>query len=130
MRTLASALSSLVTSYNHFLNAEHIDDIKRADDVEERIEELVRNTMPSGGGFDSGTTIDLDKSTPNKLVFHTSFHHMTEGMYDGWTEHTVTVTPTFQGVNIKVGGRDRDDIKDYIVELFDGLLLGDAPSEY
>ena len=43
--------------------------------------------MPSGSGFDNGTSIDLDASHAEKLVFNTSFHHMDEaGDYDGWTE--------------------------------------------
>lgn len=88
----------------------------------ERIDQMVKE-LPSGSGFDNGTQIDLDASHTEKLVFYTSFHHMTEGYYDGWTEHTVTVTPSFAyGVNIRVSGRDREDIKEYIVEQFDYAL--------
>src|SRR2546430_16241735 len=58
----------------------------------ETILSLVKEYMPSGSGIDGGTKIDLEKSTGEKLVFHFSFHHMDEnGMYDGWTEHTLTV---------------------------------------
>lgn len=91
---------------------------------EDRIESLVKMKMPSGSGFDSGTTIDLDKSTGNRLVFFTSFHHMNDaGMYDGWTEHTVTVTPSFVGgFDLHVTGRNRNDIKDYIGETFSHAL--------
>jgi len=35
---------------------------------------------------------------------------------------TVTVTPAFRGINIRVSGRDRNDIKDYIYESFDMAL--------
>lgn len=87
------------------------------------IEQLCKDFMPSGSGFDSGTKIDLDASHAEKLVFHTSFHHMNDGgFYDGWTEHTVTVTPSFRGINIRIGGRNRNDIKDYIHESFDYAL--------
>ena len=57
-----------------------------------RAEDLAKEHLPSGSGFDSDTTLDLATSTSEKLVFNTSFHHMNDvGMYDGWTEHKVTV---------------------------------------
>lgn len=88
------------------------------------IEQLVNNLMPHGSGFDHGTTLNFDKSTPDKLVFDTAFHHMDEsGMYSGWTDHTVTVTPSLQfDFNLKIGGRDRNGIKEYIYQQFDYLL--------
>lgn len=88
------------------------------------IEELVRQHMPSGSGFDSGTTLDLDASHAEKLVFRTSFHHMDEGgYYDGWTYHTVTVTPSLSGqFNLRISGRNRNDIKDYMYETFSYAL--------
>ncbi len=87
---------------------------------EDRIEELVKDYMPSGSGVDCGTKMDLDASTSDKLVFTTSYHHMNEsGMYDGWTEHTVTVTPSLAfGFTLRIGGRDHNDIKEYLRDLF------------
>jgi hypothetical protein len=41
-----------------------------------------------------------------------------DGYYDGWTDHTVIVTPTFSGIDITVTGRDKNDIKNYIGEVF------------
>jgi hypothetical protein len=81
---------------------------------------IVENEMPSGSGFDKGTQLNWDKSTPEKLVFETSFHHMNEdGMYDGWTAHTITVKPSLQfGFNLKVSGPNLNDIKSYIHEMF------------
>lgn len=91
---------------------------------EDRIEELVKEHMPAGGGFDSGTHIDFIKSTSESLVFTTAFHHMNEiGYYDGWTEHTVKVTPSLQwGFELKISGRNRNDIKDYMHEVFNTTL--------
>ena len=91
---------------------------------EARIEELVKNYMPSGSGFDCGTKIDLDKSTPEKLVFYTDFHHMNEaGYYDGWTEHRITVRPSLQHYfTLTISGRNRNEIKDYIHQAFDCAL--------
>lgn len=86
----------------------------------DRAEDLVEVYMPSGSGFDMGTKIDWQKSNADKIVFDTSFHHMNgNGYYDGWTEHQVVVTPSFQGLNLRVTGRDRNDIKDYIIAIFD-----------
>lgn len=88
------------------------------------IRDLVKQHMPEGSGFDSGTELDEDASTPEKLVFTTSFHHMNDGgMYDGWTEHKVTVTPSLAfGYELRVSGRDRNGIKDYIAETFGHAL--------
>lgn len=87
---------------------------------EEKIEELVKEYMPSGGGFDAGTHIDFLKSTGEKLVFKTSFHHMDkQGGYDGWTEHAVTARPSLlHGFTLHISGKDRNDTKGYIGETF------------
>jgi hypothetical protein len=81
---------------------------------------LSASCLASGSGFDSGTKIDLDNSTGERLVFTTAFHHMDEwGGYDGWTEHTVIVTPSLVfGFNLRVTGKDRNDIKEHIAESF------------
>jgi hypothetical protein len=93
---------------------------------EETIERLVKEYMPSGSGFDSGTKIDLERSRAGKLVFTTAFHHMDEnGYYDGWTEHRITVTPSFDGFNLRIGGRNRRDIKEYMYQTFDECLNTD-----
>lgn len=91
---------------------------------EDNVRGLVSRFMPSGSGWDHGTHIDFDLSTSEKLVFYGAFHHMDEsGYYDGWTEHSVTVRPSFiSQVNISISGRDRNDIKDHIVETFAGCL--------
>ena len=45
------------------------------------------------------------------------------GMYDGWSEHTITVHPSLQfGFRLTVSGRDRKEIKDYLHETFDFVL--------
>ncbi|MDE1767243.1 MAG: hypothetical protein KGI27_13375 [Thaumarchaeota archaeon] len=97
----------------------------------ERLDSLVKEAMPSGSGFDNGTTLDVS-SAPEKLVFNTSFHHMDEnGFYDGWTDHSVIVTPSlFHGLNIRVTGRDRNQIKEYIVDAFDSALQLDAENPF
>ena len=79
--------------------------------------------MPSGSGVDSGTKL-LDNSTPDRLVFQADFHHMDEnGFYDGWTEHQIIVTPSLAyGFNVRITGRNRNEIKDYLADLFNHIF--------
>jgi len=91
---------------------------------EETIRRLCDNHLPSGSGFDSGTALDLTASRKDRLVFSTSFHHMNDGgMYDGWTSHDVIVKPDLAwGFDLRITGRDRRDIKEYIAEMFTEAL--------
>lgn len=91
---------------------------------EERIKALVKEHLPSGSGFDNGTALDLDVSTGDKLVFHTNFHHMNNnGVYDGWTDHSVIVKPSLAfGFTLRVTGPNRENIKDHIYEVFHDSL--------
>lgn len=88
------------------------------------IEQLTADFMPSGSGIDSGTKFNWEESTLNKLVFNTSYHHMNEGgYYDRWTEHKVIVTPSLSaGYDLKITGRDRNQIKDYLAEVYTSAL--------
>ena len=86
------------------------------------LEDLMEE-MPSGSGVDSGTKL-LDSSTPDCLIFQADFHHMDEnGFYDGWTEHQIIVTPSLAyGFNVRITGRNRNDIKDYLADLFNPIF--------
>lgn len=90
----------------------------------DRAIELVKQHMPSGSGFDNGTTLDFGATRPNRIVFNTAFHHMDEhGSYCGWTEHQVIVTPSLvYGFELRVTGRDRRNIKDFIADTFQTAL--------
>ncbi len=89
----------------------------------ETIQQLVREHMPSGSGWDCGTSYDLSEWTDSKMVFHGSFHHMSDGgYYDGWTGHVVTVRPSFDGIDMAISGRDRNGIKDYLGGTFYSAL--------
>ena len=110
---LASALqarANCIASHNEEWEAKH----------EQHILSLVESYMPHGSGFDSGTKIDLSASHADKLVFDTAYHHMNDaGFYDGWTEHRVTVTPSLhRQFNLRISGRNRNDIKEYVNEEF------------
>lgn len=116
-KSLAQRIASMLMAIE---NCEKSNNLEWRDKHEENLEKLVKDHLPSGSGFDNGTILDRDKSTPEKLVFSTSFHHTDEGgMYDGWTEHTVTVRSSLVfGYTINVSGKNRNDIKEYIAESF------------
>ena len=88
----------------------------------EKLDELIHE-LPSGSGIDCGTKL-LDNSTPDRLIFQADFHHMDEnGYYDGWTEHQIIVTPSLTwGFNVRITGRNRNDIKDYLADLFNPIF--------
>jgi hypothetical protein len=96
-----------------------------------RIEHLALTYFPHGSGVDSGASVDMEKSTPDKLIIHTSFHHMNDvGMYDEWTDHTITVRASLaHGFSLSISGRNRHDIKDYLHELFHDVLTTVVPYE-
>ncbi len=109
--------------------------IKAGNDVwldkhETAIVQLVQDTAPSGSGIDCGTRIDLDASTGDKLVFTFSYHHMNDGgCYDGWTEHKCVVTPSLTcSFDVRITGRDRNEIKDYLHEVY-SMWLGQTVQE-
>lgn len=117
-----STLRSLETvRYQFKWSEEHYNGMRQAHgDVVARI---IRDLAPSGSGFDNGTILDNDKTRDNRLVFSTSFHHMNDvGMYDGWTKHEVIVYPTFYGYALRVTGRNRNNIKEHISEVFRNFL--------
>jgi len=88
------------------------------------------HNLPSGSGIDSGVKFDFNASTPEKLVFTFGYHHMNEnGMYDGWTEHSLIVTPSLQfGFHIRITGKDRNQVKDYLYETFQYALSEEVDS--
>ncbi len=91
-----------------------------------RLDHIARNALPSGSGIDNGTVIYRDDCKPDCIVLATSFHHMNDaGMYDGWTDHVVRVRPSFDGIALTVSGRNRNDIKDYLAEMFHNVLASE-----
>lgn len=130
-KMLVIHFATVVSSLKYFTKrTENINQV--AIDVNEDRLSILQDALPSGSGFDSCTTINVEKSSNHKLVFDTSFHHMDDnGYYDGWTEHKVTVTPRFDGsFDVHVSGRNKNDIKDYIAETFYNVLSEDFDLDY
>jgi len=86
---------------------------------EKRGEELTKQYMLSGGGFNT-PVFDIDASNANLLVFETGYHHMNDGgYYTHWTEHIVRVKGSLAfAFDMTISGRNDNDIKEYIFETF------------
>ena len=118
--TVAAVISSRIVA---MMNCERSGNDEWRTKHWEDIQQIANDFLPSGSGWDLGTKIDGSKTRADKLVFFGEYHHMDEwGGYDGWTEHTITVTPTFGGIYVSVSGRNRNDIKDYLEDLFHSSL--------
>jgi hypothetical protein len=116
MKTLSALLATKVQAYKNCI-------VSGNNEWEEKhlenIEELCSKYLPSGSGIDAGMGIVIASCAPEKLVFTFSYHHLNEnGYYDGWTNHKLTVTPSFTGIDMKISGRDSNGIKEYLYELF------------
>lgn len=127
-RTFYQAVSS---AFQAMRNCEAAGNATMSDEWFDYLAWLVKEYAPTGRGFDAGVEFDDEASIPGKkLVFRAAFHHMSEhGYYDGWTEHKVTVIPTFDGIDIaRVSGRNKRDIKDYIGDTFAALADIEVPN--
>lgn len=112
MYTLCQTISRFRT------DSELIENLEKNDD---HLEILAKNFLPSGSGFDAGCRI-LEVSK-NRIKIQCDFHHMDEnGFYCGWSEHIATITPSFDGFDIRLSGRNFRDIKNYIGEMLHNAL--------
>ena len=89
------------------------------------IEKFVKEYLPSGSGLDGRIGIDYARSNDNRIVIDVEYHHMNEvGMYDGWTNHSIVITPhLIHNIDIRITGKNRNDIKDYLHQTFLCALL-------
>lgn len=127
-KPLYEAIASTVQAYHNCVKSGNAEwETKH----KERLEHIQKHILPQGSGFDAGCEIDLEKSTGEKLHIITHFHHMNEGgYYDGWTDHKVVVTPSLLfGIRIQISGKDRNQIKEYMHEMFTHLLTSQYDDE-
>ena len=87
----------------------------------------LQSELPHGSGLDGKVEFILDKCNATRVVIFVEFHHMKHGYYVGWTDHKIIVTATHCGPEIRVTGKDRNGIKDYLAELFDYALNRPVP---
>ena len=94
------------------------------------IAEMCKN-LPSGSGIDSGMKLDMEQSKRDKLVFTFDYHFMnSDGYYDGWGSYTLIIRPSFNGLDMLIKGKNRDDIKEYFYQMFDSIFIVDREHVY
>ena len=104
--SLSNAIENCIKTGNVEWQEKHTDNL----------EWIVKQFLPSGSGIDCGTK--LVSADDKKIVLSLSYHHMNDnGYYDGWTEHKAIITPSFHGIDIRITGRDRNGIKDYLSDV-------------
>lgn len=87
--------------------------------------------LPSGSGFDSGSEINTGESRDEKIVINTSYHFMDEnGYYDGWYDYKIVIKPSLIfDFTLTIHGINRNDLKDYIYEIFQLCLMAYVDTE-
>ena len=116
-KTLAALIAETAVWAERAQNNEHA---QWGDIAHDRLAQLVR-LLPSGSGIDSGT--ELVSADRTKIVLTAGYHHMNDGgYYDGWTEHRITIRPRFDGLEVTISGRNRNDIKEYLHQTYHHAL--------
>jgi hypothetical protein len=123
--TRYSVLAQLVDVYNTCVMTSNLESrMKHGEALQE-----IMKSAPEGSGIDSGTKLDVSESTTKRLLFTFGFHHMDDdGFYTHWTHHTLKVTPDLAyGINLSISGRDRNQIKDQLYEIYGRWLHEEVP---
>jgi len=99
------------------------------DQIEYQIESIMEEHFPSGSGFDSGCTLNLDDPKGEKLIIDCPYHCMNDnGFYDGWVYPSVIITPSLcHDYNMRInwkgyGGKYKFLLDEYIGEVFTTCL--------
>jgi hypothetical protein len=105
------------------------EDCRKIDNIEwfnkhsYHVEELAKNYLPSGSGINAGCEISQEESNENKIVITFSYDHMNEnGYYEGCTYHKCICKPTFDGPELKITGKNKNGIKEYLYDIFSNCL--------
>jgi len=120
-KKLYKALVRNICNYKHHMEQGNQE---LADKFEDEVIRLAKEHLPSGSGFDAGTHVDIEKSTEEKLVITTDFHHMDEhGGYDGWSSDIKVIVRASLAwdYRITVTGirhKDRWHMQDYVLDTF------------
>ena len=113
---LYKQIASTVLAYNNCVKSGNTEWMEKH---LERLEDYNDN-LPSGSGFDSGSKIDFDSTNESKITINTSYHFMDEwGGYDGWEDYKIVIKPSLlHDFLLTIHGKNRNDIKDYMYEIF------------
>lgn len=120
MATVAARLAALVQAR---ANCDRAGNAEWRRTHSESINAIETDLLPHGSGIDAGCSVDLEKSDESRLVIDVPFHLMDpNGYYCGWRDYRVIVRPAFDGISIRVTGRDYNGLKDCLAELFHHAL--------
>lgn len=99
----------------------------------ETVKKIVEKYLPSGSGFNSGTTLLLDCSSMNKLMFESRYEPMNENgyYYEDSFMILVTMTPNLAlDYDLNIGYEpDRQGYKDEFNEYFNEVFCNALDSE-
>jgi hypothetical protein len=126
VRTVAQAIHSALVAID---NCEKAGNREWKARWQEYVARIAKECLPSGAGIDNGTRIVSLTSGGRGITLEFSFHHMTDnGFYDGWTEHTATVYPSFTGLDIRIRGKRLTELADYLHDTFNVALSAELPA--
>lgn len=92
----------------------------------DEVADIVKRCLPHGSGFDCGCSVPIERKWKNRIIINTDYHYMNDdGYYDGWYRFRIVVTPGFSGIDVKVHGRDRDGLKEYVGDTIYDALTAD-----
>lgn len=84
--------------------------------------QIERNYLPHGSGINSGCTIEREFKK-DCVILHVPYHNMDEnGYYCGWSDFKIVCKPEFDGISLKIIGKDKYFVKDYLYDLFNNCL--------
>lgn len=113
-----SYLSRLVQVLRAYQNCEQSGNREWAEAHWQTAMNLNAACLPSGSGINTPVKMSEWEKVPLQLTFAVEFQHMSDAGWTGWTNHDVIVTADLSGPNVRVTGRDKNGIKDYLTELF------------
>jgi len=119
-KPLYKAMALTLNAYHNCVKADNKDwELKHFEKLTE-----YNDSLPSGSGIDSGCKIDIESSTDNIIIINFGYHFMDEnGYYDGWEDYKLIITPSLSfDFDLKIIGKNRNEIKDYFYEMFDFTL--------
>lgn len=93
-------------------------------DSQGEVLERLLDLLPSGSGLDSG--VKLKHCDNKRIVFGCDYHHMDDnGFYCGWSLHDCVIRADlseFGGFSLKITGRDKRQIKEYLADTLNYAL--------
>ena len=127
-QTVAAKIASLITAIR---NCERSGNWEWQSRHADTLEQIRKEYLPSGSGFDCGTLIDA-RATESEIILFADYHYMDpDGYYDGWFAFQIIVRPTFDGIEVTpkyaLPGNNADSrgLLDYVADTFHAALTAE-----